>query len=96
MYQKDYRYEVSGESLQAHALAAEFMACMMECSQAWCDRWPKVDTVILDPPEPDEDEDEIPMDEPEADEESVEPQEVEDGSAGDGESSGGYRYNSFL
>src|SRR5262245_10294005 len=96
MYQKNYLDEVPGDTTRAREVYAEFVACMVECSLAWCERWPKVDTVILDPPEPEEDEDEIPMEEPQAQDDEEEPQEVDDGSAGDGEPSGGYRYNSFL
>jgi len=95
VYHAESKDQVFSESKGARRLEQEFMACMVQCSKAWCQRWPTVDTVILDPPEPDEDEDEIPTDEPEAEEED-EPQEVEDGTTGDGETSGGYRYNSFL
>jgi len=86
---------------QAHRLDKEFMACMVQCSKAWCQRWPKVDTVILDPPDAEEDaEDEAPVEEPEEEleEETPEeaPEEVDDGTTGDESATGGYHYNSFL
>src|SRR5262245_2920498 len=99
MYHAETQDQVFSESSGARRLEREFMACMVKCSLAWCERWPKVDTVILDPPEHDEDEEtdveELPV-EGEPDETPSDPEEVEDGTSGDGEPSGGYRYNSFL